>query len=703
MNPLLDFSGLPKFQSFSPELVKPAIEQLIADAEHAVGEVCAAPASPTWENVVTPIDDATERLGRAWGVVGHLNAVANSPALRDAYNGMLPAITQFWTQLSQNEVLFAKYKQIRASSDTSAPNAPPIGELSSAQKRSLDNEIRDFRLGGAELSVADKARFQAVQEELSTLMSTFNDNVLDATNAFGHIVVDEGELAGLPDDAVEAARELAAADGQAGWKFTLQAPSYMPVMQYAASRPLRELMYRAYVTRASELGAKAAWDNTAVIKRILELRAESSALLGFRNYAEVSLAAKMAETPDEVINFLTEMAAKSRPFAVQDWRELQAFAGEHLNMADVNAWAVAYASEKLRQQRYAFSDNDVKQYFPEAKVIAGLFRVVESIYGVKLSSSTAETWHKDVQFYDVRDHDGTLIGQFYFDLYARENKRGGAWMDDAINRRRIGGNEGNSGNSGNSETSGTSGHIQHPVAFMTCNFSAPVGGRPALFTHDDVITLFHEFGHGLHQLLTEVDELGVSGISGVEWDAVELPSQFMENFCWEWDVLQHMTAHVESGEALSRALFDKMIAAKNFQAGMQFLRQIEFALLDMVAHTSFDVEKDTILALAERVRRDVAVVKYPHFNRMPHAFGHVFGGGYAAGYYSYKWAEVLSADAYAAFEETGVLNAETGARFRREVLARGGSRPAMESFVAFRGRKPEIEHLLRHNGMKLAA
>jgi len=710
MNPLLDFSGLPKFESFSPALVKPAIEQLIADARRTVMDVCAASASPSWTNVVTPIDDVTERLGRAWGMVGHLNAVVNSPALRDAYNDMLPTITQFWTQLSQNEALFAKYKQIRASSDTSAPNTPPIGELSSAQKRSLDNEIRDFRLGGAELSLADKASFQAVQEELSTLMSKFNDNVLDATNAFGHIVIDEGELAGLPEDAVEAARELAAADGQAGWKFTLQAPSYMPVMQYAAGQPLRELMYRAYVTRASELGAKAAWDNTAVIKRILELRAASAKLLGFHNYAEVSLAAKMAETPDEVINFLSEMAAKSRPFAVQDWHELQAFARGHLNMAEVNAWDVAYASEKLRQQRYAFSDNDVKQYFPEAKVIAGLFRVVESIYGVKLSSSAAQTWHKDVQFYDVCDRDGTLIGQFYFDLYARENKRGGAWMDDAINRRRIGGTEDNSGtedNRGSSGNRGNSGHIQHPVAFMTCNFPAPVGRgdqlRPALFTHDDVITLFHEFGHGLHQLLTEVDELGVSGISGVEWDAVELPSQFMENFCWEWDVLQHMTCHVESGEALPRALFDKMIAAKNFQAGMQFLRQIEFALLDMVAHTSFDVETDTILALAERVRHEVAVIKYPHFNRMPHAFGHVFGGGYAAGYYSYKWAEVLSADAYAAFEETGVLNAETGARFRREVLARGGSRPAMESFIAFRGRKPEIEHLLRHNGMKLAA
>jgi oligopeptidase A len=615
--------------------------------------------------------------------------VVNSPALRDVYNGMLPTITQFWTQLSQNEALFAKYKQIRASSDTFAANGTPVGDfggaLTAAQIRSLDNEIRDFRLGGAELSAEKKTQFQAIQEELSTLMSKFNDNVLDATNAFAYVVVDQSELAGLPADAIEAARESAKADGQAGWKFTLQAPSYMPVMQYADHQPLRELMYRAYVTRASELGAKIEWDNSAVIKRILERRKESAALLGYNSYAEVSLAAKMAETPNDVVNFLNEMAAKSRPFAEQDWQELKMFAREQFNMAEVNAWDVGYVSEKLRQQRYAFSDNDVKQYFPESKVIAGLFRVVESIYGVTFAKASAETWHADVQFYDVRDKDGTLIGQFYFDLYARENKRGGAWMDDAINRRRA------------------HGKLQHPVAFMTCNFPAPVGGRAALFTHDDVITLFHEFGHGLHQLLTEVDELGVSGINGVEWDAVELPSQFMENFCWEWDVLRHMTAHVETGEALPRALFDKMIAAKNFQAGMQFLRQIEFALFDMQSHTDFDPTNEDIIALVRRVREQVAVVQYPSFNRMPHAFSHIFGGGYAAGYYSYKWAEVLSADAYAAFEESGVLNQETGAKFRREVLARGGSRPAMESFIAFRGRKPEIEHLLRHNGMKLAA
>jgi oligopeptidase A len=677
VNPLLDFSGLPRFQSFTPDLVKPAIDDLIAEATRVVNDVAASTETPTWENVVTPIDDATEKLSRAWGVVGHLNAVVNSPALRDAYNGMLPAVTQFYTLLSQNETLFAKYKQIRASSS--------IFALSGTQIKVLDNEIRDFRLGGAELPADKKAQFQAVQEELSTLMSNFNDNVLDATNHFAHFVTDAAQLAGLPQDAIDVARAAAEKDGKPGWKFTLHAPSYMPVMQYAAFHPLRETLYRAYVTRASELGADLKWDNTGLIKRILQLRAETAQLLGFANYAEVSLAAKMAETPDEVITFLKELAAKAKPFASHDWQALLAFARVELNMADVNAWDVAYVSEKLREKQYAFSDNEVKQYFPEDKVIAGLFRVVESIYGLTLTRTTAETWHDDVRFYDVHNRDGGLVGQFYFDLYARDNKRGGAWMDDAINRRRA------------------HGRLQHPVAYMTCNFSAPVGNKPALFTHDEVITLFHEFGHGLHHLLTEIDELSVSGINGVEWDAVELPSQFMENFCWEWDVLTHMTAQVDTGAPLPRDLYDKMIAAKNFQSGMATVRQLEFGLLDMAAHTSFDANAESIVALQTRVREQVAVVQYPHFNRMAHAFGHVFGGGYAAGYYSYKWAEVLSADAYAAFEETGVLNAETGARFRREVLARGGSRPAMESFIAFRGRKPEIEHLLRHNGMKLAA
>ncbi len=680
MNSLLDFSSLPRFQSFQPGLVQPAISGLIAESEQCVAAITTSTDVPTWANIITPLENVTEKLSRAWGMVAHLNAVVNSPALRDTYNNMLPVVTQFWSSLSQNESLFGKYKQIRACAEKLS--------LSAAQIRVLDNQIRDFRLGGAELTDENKVRFMAIQEALSTLMSTFNDHVLDATNDFCHVVTDESQLAGLPADCVDAARAAAQQDNLSGWKFTLHAPSYMPVMQFAAHQPLRATLYQAFVTRASELGADIKRDNTDIIRQILQLRAESAALLGYKNYAEVSLAPKMAQSPKVVIKFLGEMAAKSKPFAENDWRDMVAFANDHLGLADIHAWDVPFVSEKLREQRYAFSDNDVKQYFQEKNVIAGLFRVVEAIYGVTFIKSTAETWHIDVSFYDVMDANGNLIGQFYFDLYARPNKRGGAWMNDAINRRKI------------------AGGIQHPVAYMTCNFPAPVGRddnpRPALFTHNHVITLFHEFGHGLHQLLTEVDELSVSGIRGVEWDAVELPSQFMENFCWEWDVLRHMTAHIETGEPLPRELFDKMNAAKNFQSGMGFVRQLEFATLDMLAHTDFDFHRENILDLVTRVRTAVAVVPYPEFNRMPHAFTHIFGGGYAAGYYSYKWAEVLSADAFAAFEEAGVLSRETGTRFRREVLARGGSRGAMESFIAFRGRPPEIAHLLRHYGMKLA-
>jgi oligopeptidase A len=676
-NALLDFNGLPRFGSFDAAQIEPAVKQLIAEARAAVANVTDANASvdaPTWENVVTPLDNANERLSRAWSIAAHLNAVVNSPALREAYNSMLPVVTQYWSELAQNEALYARYKALRQGAAYAAASLP--------QRQALENELRDFRLGGAELPDDKKARFQAVQEELSTVMSTFNDNVLDATNHYALYIENEAELSGVPDDVKSAAREAARAEGKSGWKLTLHQPCYMPVMQYADFQPVRAQLYRAYVTRASELGANAAWDNSALIRRILALRAESATLLGYRNYAEVSLAAKMAESPEEVMRFLEGMAAKSKPFAERDWQELVAFARRELNMADVHAWDVAYVSERLRQQQYAFSDQEVKQYFPEPAVLAGLFRVIETIYGVAIRKSSAETWHRDVTFYDVRQRDGSLIGQFYLDLCARNNKRGGAWMDDAINRR------------------ATRNGMQHPVAYLNCNFAAPVGGKPALFSHDDVITLFHEFGHGLHQLLTEIDELGVSGINGVEWDAVELPSQFMENFCWEWDVLAHMTAHVDTGEPLPRALFDKVLAAKNFQSGMGFVRQLEFGLIDMRLHTVFDPAHDDLNKLIDGVRADVAVVRYPDFNRMTHGFSHIFGGGYAAGYYSYKWAEVLSADAYAAFEETGVLNPETGARFRREVLGRGGSRPAMESFMAFRGRKPDMAPLLRHNGME---
>ena len=680
MNPLLDFSGLPRFGAINVSHVQPAIETLIAENRALVERLVASDAAPTWDNFVLPLDDANERLSRAWGQVGHLNAVVNTPELRAAYNSVLPAVTQYFSGLGQDERLFRAYKAIRASAQ--------FASLDAAQKQTLENELRDFRLGGAELAADKKARFLAVQEELAALSSRFNDNVLDATNDFALYITDENQLSGLPDDVKQTAKEAAATDSKPGWKLTLHGPCFLPVMQYADFRPLREQMYRAYVTRASalSLAVKAVdWDNSNVMLRLLALRAEAAQLLGYNNYAEVSLATKMAQSPTRVIEFLRNLAARAKPFAEKDMTELTEFARQALNMADVEAWDVPYLSERLRAARYAFSDIEVKQYFPESSVLAGMFRVVETLYGVTIGETQAEAWHPAVRFFEISGKDGALIGQFYLDLYARQGKRGGAWMDDAINRRRV------------------NGKLQHPVAYLNCNFSAPVGDKPALFTHDEVITAFHEFGHGLHQLLTQVEELSVSGISGVEWDAVELPSQFMENFCWEWDVVRHMSKHVDSGAALPKALFDKMLAAKNFQSGMQFVRQLEFALFDMLLHSDFDPLKGDILPLLAAVRREVAVVVAPAFNRFPNQFSHIFGGGYAAGYYSYKWAEVLSADAYSAFEEAadgqGVLNPEIGARFRKEVLGAGGSRPALQSFVAFRGREPNIDALIRHNGM----
>jgi oligopeptidase A len=676
-NPLLDFSHLPRFAAIRPEDVAPAVDELIAQGRATIERLAAAETAPTWESFVQPLDDANERLSRAWSQVGHLNAVVNTPELRAAYNEALPRVTQFFTEQGQDQRLHAGFKALRA--------APAFEALAAARKRHVENQLRDFRLGGAELPPPEKARFLAIQEELAKLAARFQDNLLDATNAFGLYVTDEHELAGIPADVVQAARDAAQREGRAGAKLTLHMPCYLPVMQYADHHGLRERMYRAFVTRASEAGDPQ-WDNGALIARILELRAEAARLLGYRSFAEVSLATKMADSPAEVLAFLDDLARRARPFAERDMAELTEFARARLNMADVRAWDVAYVGEKLRQARYDFSDQDVKQYFPENEVLAGMFRLVETLYGVRIRQAETETWHPDVRFFEIVDAGGNRIGQFYLDLYARDGKRGGAWMGDAVNRRRIGA------------------RVQTPVAFLTCNFSSPVGGKPALFRHAEVNTLFHEFGHGLHQLLTQVDDLGVSGISGVEWDAVELPSQFMENFCWEWDVVAPMTRHVDSGERIPRELFEKMRAAKNFQSGLQFVRQLEFALFDMGLHDGPVPKSATdVLEALEEVRSRVAVYPVPGYNRFPHQFAHIFAGGYAAGYYSYKWAEVLSSDAYGAFEEAGVLNPEVGARFRREVLAAGGSRPALESFVAFRGRKPQIDALLRHNGMTEAA
>jgi oligopeptidase A len=699
-NPLLDFSGLPRFADIRTEHIAPAVGQLLAENRALVAQVREDKASPTWDNFVQPMTDANERLSRAWGQVSHLNAVVNSPELREAYNASLPLVTQYYAELGQDQALFEKFKQLR--------NGKEFENLSNTRKKIIENELRDFRLGGAELPQEKKERFLQIQEELSALASRFNDNLLDATNDFVLHVENADELAGLPGDVLATAKGLAERDGAAGWKFTLHAPSYMPILQYADNRALREKMYRAYATRASEVApsnrveaSAVNLDNAPLIAKILELRQEESRMLGFDCYAEVSLATKMASTPKQVLDFLSELATKAKPYAERDLKELRQFAADKLQLQELESWDLAYASEKLRAERYAFSEQEVKQYLPETSVLPGMFKLVENLYRIIIAPADEagiQLWHPDVKLFNVTDTEGKLIGRFYLDLYARAGKRGGGWMDDAISRRRVG--------AGDASEEG----IQAPVAYLNCNFSGPVVAddqlRPALFTHDEVITLFHEFGHGLHHLLTQVEDLGVSGIHGVEWDAVELPSQFMENFCWEWEVLRNMTRHVKTGEPIPRPLFEKMLAAKNFQSGLQMLRQIEFALFDIRLHYDFDPSGGkTAQQLLDEIREQVAVIIPPRFNRFPNSFSHIFGGGYAAGYYSYKWAEVLSADAYSLFEESHagqVINADTGARFRNEILGVGGSRSALESFIAFRGREPTIDALLRHNGMMSA-
>ena len=676
-NPLLDFSGLPRFDTVQPDHVTPAIRQLIGEYRELIAQLTAPEAPASWDAFMQPLTDMGEKLSRAWGIVGHLHSVNDVPEWREAYNAILPEVSGFYADLGQNLALFAKIKALAASAE--------YASLSPARKRIVDNDLRDFRLSGAELPEDKKPRFKETQEELSAIGAKFSENLLDATNAHAEWISDEADLAGLPEDVIAAARAAAEKEGKPGWKFTLHAPSYIPILQYAENRGLRERTYRAYATRASEFG-KAEWDNTGLIEKILALRAEEATLLGYKNFAEVSLVPKMADTPAQVAAFLRDLAAKAKPFAEKDYAELKEFARSELGMDSLESWDMSWASEKLKQARYAFSDEEVKQYFPEPKVIDGLFRVIESVFGVTLEKDSAPVWDKDVNFFRI-NKDGKLIGQFYLDLHARETKRGGAWMDSALTRRRI------------------PGGIQTPVAYLNCNFPAAVGDKPATFSHDDVITLFHETGHGLHHLLTQVEEYAVSGINGVEWDAVELPSQFMENFCWEWDVLQGMTAHVDTGEPLPRALYDKMIAAKNFQSGLQTLRQIEFGLFDLLLHSEFTPGAGkSYLDLLAQVRKEVAVIVPPEWNRFPNSFSHIFAGGYAAGYYSYKWAEVLSADAYEAFEEAAktkgsTLDTETGNRFLKEILSVGGSRPAIESFKAFRGREPKPDALLRHNGM----
>jgi oligopeptidase A len=673
-NPLLDITGLADFAAIRAEHVAPAIETLLADAEQALERTVSTAVAADYDAMSAVLDVALERLGRAWGAVGHLNAVADTPELRAAYNAALPKVTEVMTRLGADERLYAKYKAIDA------------GALSAPRQRALSNALRDFRLSGAELQGAAKQRYAQIQERLAELSQSYSEHVLDATDGFSYLAA-ESEMDGVPDDVKQAARDAAQADGEGGYKLTLHYPCYGPVMQYATDRELRQTLYRAYVTRASELGPTER-DNSDAMRELLALRQEEARLLGHANYAEVSLVPKMADSPARVAEFLRDLGARARPHAERDLAELRAYAAEHLGLPELQAWDLAYAGEQLKQARYAFSDQEVKQYFTEGRVLSGLFDIVERVFDVTIRPDDASVWHKDVRFYrverkprDAAGAAGELLAQFYLDPYARTGKRPGAWMDDVRSRWLRPG-----------------GRLQTPVATLVCNFAPPVGNQPALLTHDDLITLFHEFGHGLHLMLTRVDDLAVSGLSGVEWDAVELPSQFMENFCWEHDVLQRLSAHVETGEPLPRALYDKMLAAKNFQSGLQTLRQVEMALFDLRIHAE-PAAADRIQAVLDEVRAEVAVFAPPDFNRFQHGFSHIFAGGYAAGYYSYKWAEVLSADAWSAFEEGGVLSPEVGARLAREILEVGGSRAAIDNFKAFRGREPRIDALLRHQGM----
>ncbi|SIT32474.1 M3 family metallopeptidase [Achromobacter sp. MFA1 R4] len=682
-NPLLaPVSELVDYAAVKPGHIVPAVEELLGIARQAVDQAADPALAPTWEAVVEPLDTASERLWRAWSVAGHLNAVVNTPELREAYNAALPLVTEFSTWVGLHEGLYKQYQRLAA--------APDFASWTPVRRRIVEMALRDFRLSGVELQGADRERYAAISDREAQASQKFSENVLDSIDAWSLFVEDEGRLAGIPADVRAAARAAAEEDGKAGWKLTLKMPCYLPVMQYAQDRSLREALYRGYGTVASEQG-DAKFDNSPLIEELLALRAEESGLLGLGTFAALRLQTRMARDAKEVTVFLRDLAARAKPFAQRDLAELTAYATGELGLDSLQPWDVAYASERLRESRYAYSEDEVKQYFTEPRVLAGLFEVIETLFGVRLAETPVSSWHGDVRGVRVESPDGALIGHLYLDLYARAGKQNGAWVDSERTRRAV------------------AGKVQTPIAYLTCNFSRPNGDRPAVLTHDDVITLFHETGHALHALLSEVDEPGAAAFASVEWDAIELPSQFMENFCWEWAVVQKLSAHVDTGEPLPRALYDRLVAARNYQSGMQTVRQIEFALFDMLMHDrSKGASISEVLALLQEVRQEVAVLFPPAWHRLPHAFSHLFAGGYGAGYYSYKWAEVLSADAYEAFEEAaakqagnalGTLDPETGARFRREVLAVGGSRPAAESFAAFRGRAPRIDALLRHSGM----
>ncbi|WP_257282799.1 oligopeptidase A [Endozoicomonas sp. SESOKO1] len=675
-NPLLESSELPPFSKILPEHVKPAIEAIIADNEKAVASLLASGTGIGWRSLQEPLDQLDDRLGQAWSPVGHMNAVVNSEALREAYNGCLPLLSEYSTRLGQNRQLFEAYRSLADSAD--------FNQLDSAQQKVINDNLRDFRLAGVALEDDKKARYGEIKKQLSELTSKFSDNVLDATMAWSKLITDESELAGLPESALAGAKQLAESKEKVGWLLNLDFPSYFPVMTYCDNRELRKEVYTAFSTRASDQGPNAgAFDNTENIREILKLRHELARLLGFENYAEYSLATKMAESPDKVVEFLQDLAAKSKPQAEKELAELKAFAKAEFGIEGLEAWDVGYYGEKLRQQRYAISQEELRPWFPAEKVIAGMFDVVIRLFGIEFETvDNVDTWHKDVRFFNIT-RQGEVIGRFYLDLYAREHKRGGAWMDVCRSRWKL------------------DDKLQLPVAYLTCNFTPPVGDKPALLTHDEVVTLFHEFGHGLHHMLTRVDYAAISGISGVAWDAVELPSQFMENWCWEKDGLAIISGHFDTGEPLPEAMLNKLLAAKNFQSAMMMVRQLEFSLFDFKLHKEYRDGID-VQSVLDEVRKQVAVVIPPSFNRFQNSFSHIFAGGYAAGYYSYKWAEVLSADAFSRFEEEGIFNRETGESFLHEVLEKGGSAEPMELFVNFRGREPEIDALLRHSGIQTA-
>lgn len=676
-NPLLTMDSLPPFSQIQPDQVQPAVTQAIADCKQKISDVLAQRDPHTWDSLIAPLEEVNDRLARIWSPVSHLNSVLNSEALRAAHDACLPLLSEFQTYVGQHEGLYQAYRELAESDDF------PL--LSGAQRKEIQNTLRDFRLSGIGLPAEAQQRYGEIQARLSELASRFSNNVLDATQGWNKLVTDEAELAGLPQSAQAAARQLAELKGKEGWLFTLDIPSYLPVMMYADNRALRAELYEAFTTRASDQGPNAGkWDNSAIMTELLALRRELAQLLGFANYAELSLATKMADKPEQVVNFLTDLAAKSLPQGKAELEEIRAFAAEQHGQGELAAWDLAYYAEKLKQHKFSISDEQLRPYFPASKVVKGLFEVVKRVFGMKVRERLGiDTWHPDVRFYDIFDAEDELRGSFYLDLYAREHKQGGAWMDVCLGRRYR-----------------QDGSLQKPVAYLTCNFNGPVDGKPALFTHNEVVTLFHEFGHGIHHMLTRIDVAGVAGINGVAWDAVELPSQFLENWCWESEALAFISGHHETGEPLPADLLEKMLTARNFQAAMQMLRQLEFALFDFRLHQEFDpASADQIPALLDEVRSQVAVMTPPAFNRFQHSFSHIFAGGYAAGYYSYKWAEVLSADAFSRFEEEGIFNPATGQSFLKNILEKGGSKEPMELFRAFRGREPQVDALLRHSGI----